>query len=130
MMCPTCELGTLKPVTWSAVFRGVKVEDLEGYNCSHCGSDPIYLAQIKRNEARIAAAHLASSGEPPMSDDSVGGKTFDAIVRERDALKAALIKIQQWDCLNPPRSELLADLPWLKRLVDETLTQAGGVTTK
>lgn len=44
-----------------------------------------------------------------------------------EALKvaqAALIKVQQWDCLNPPRPELLADLPWLKRLVDEALTQS------
>lgn len=45
---------------------------------------------------------------------------------EADRLKAALRKIQQWDCLNPPRPELLADLPWLKRLVDEALTSNDG----
>lgn len=38
-----------------------------------------------------------------------------------EAKADALRKIQQWDCLNPPRSDLLADLPWLKRLVDEAL---------
>jgi hypothetical protein len=39
-------------------------------------------------------------------------------------LETALRTIQQWDCLNPPRPELLADLPWLKRVVDEALTQS------
>jgi hypothetical protein len=34
----------------------------------------------------------------------------------------ALRTIQQWDCLNPPNPELLMDLPWLKRLVDEALS--------
>jgi hypothetical protein len=40
-----------------------------------------------------------------------------------EALKyrAALQQIAQWDVLNPPRSDLLADLPWLKQLVDDAL---------
>jgi hypothetical protein len=36
-------------------------------------------------------------------------------------MRIALRKIQQWDMLNPPRPEMCADLPWLKRLVDEAL---------
>jgi len=33
----------------------------------------------------------------------------------------ALKMIAEWDCLNPPRSDLLSDLSWLKRLVDRAL---------
>jgi hypothetical protein len=44
------------------------------------------------------------------------------LVAERNRLRAALELIQKWDCLNPPRSELCADHPWLKRLVDEVLS--------
>jgi hypothetical protein len=36
-------------------------------------------------------------------------------------LEAALLKIQQWDCLNPPNPKLLADLPWIRAIVDEAL---------
>lgn len=42
----------------------------------------------------------------------------DEAQRYRDALQ----QISRWDCLNPPRPELLADLPWLKKLVDEALS--------
>lgn len=38
-----------------------------------------------------------------------------------DGMRTALLQIQQWDCLNPPRAELLADLPWLRRTVDQAL---------
>ncbi len=37
------------------------------------------------------------------------------------AMQSALVKIQQWDCLNPPRADLLSDLPWLRKLVDDAL---------
>lgn len=42
---------------------------------------------------------------------------------KEEALKyrTALQHIAQWDCLNPPRPELLADLSWLKKLVDDAL---------
>jgi hypothetical protein len=63
MMCPVCEFGTLKPTTWSAVFGGVTVNGLEGYICDHCDSDPIYTAQIRRNEKRIAEARSAADTE-------------------------------------------------------------------
>lgn len=44
---------------------------------------------------------------------------------EQDRIKrmeVALRSIQQWDCLNPPRTDLCADLAWLKGLVDDALT--------
>jgi hypothetical protein len=46
---------------------------------------------------------------------------LEALLAEVDRLRAALIRIQGWDCLNPPRQDLLHDLPWLRRLVDEAL---------
>ena len=36
-------------------------------------------------------------------------------------LRKALTVIAEWDCLNPPDSELCADHPWLKRHVDAAL---------
>jgi len=41
--------------------------------------------------------------------------------RRRKKLEAALHQILQWDCLNPPRADLLADLPWLRNLIEKTL---------
>jgi hypothetical protein len=38
-----------------------------------------------------------------------------------EILREALLRIQQWDCLNPPLPELCGDLPWLKKLVDDAL---------
>jgi hypothetical protein len=45
---------------------------------------------------------------------------------EVDRLRAVLTRIQGWDCLNPPRQDLLHDLPWLRRLVDEALGAGQG----
>ncbi len=44
-----------------------------------------------------------------------------AQAEEIAALRVALTTIQAWDCLNPPRGDLLADLPWLRRVVDAAL---------
>lgn len=64
------------------------------------------------------------------SDDYFPLSHSDTVMlcKRLDAKDAALRKIQQWDCLNPPRPELLADLPWLKRVVDAALddSQADG----
>lgn len=38
-------------------------------------------------------------------------------------LEAALRTIQQWDCLNPPRTDLCGDLTWLKTVVDDALKE-------
>lgn len=43
---------------------------------------------------------------------------------EAERYRAALRTIRQWDCLNPPRPDLLGDLPWLRQVVDGAL--AGG----
>jgi hypothetical protein len=41
---------------------------------------------------------------------------------EAHRYRSALLQIKQWDCLNPPRPDLLSDLPWLKKLVDDALS--------
>jgi hypothetical protein len=51
---------------------------------------------------------------------------LDVARAECGQLRAALIRIQGWDCLNPPRQDLLHDLPWLRRLVDEALGAGQG----
>jgi hypothetical protein len=56
---------------------------------------------------------------------AVGGlAAVPGIPRERDAERylTALRTIQQWDCLNPPRSDLLSDLPWLRNIVDAAIS--------
>lgn len=37
--------------------------------------------------------------------------------------KMALLRIREWDCLNPPATHLCADLLWLKTLVDDALRE-------
>ncbi len=43
--------------------------------------------------------------------------------RRRKKLEATLHQILQWDCLNPPRPDLLADLPWLRKLIERALKE-------
>src|SRR5260221_7110983 len=57
----------------------------------------------------------ARAPESPAKEQPGGGQnepTFHML---------ALKMIAEWDCLNPPRPDLLSDLPWLKRLVDRAL---------
>lgn len=50
----------------------------------------------------------------------------DSVEVLRDRYRGALTMIQRWDCLNPPNPELLADLPWLRRVVDDALRAIEG----
>lgn len=57
-------------------------------------------------------------------------KVLEADLQDRDELAQrntvmaeALVTIQHWDCLNPPRPDLLGDLPWLRRVVDAALKE-------
>ncbi len=46
-----------------------------------------------------------------------------------ERLREALVRIQQWDMLNPPRVDMASDLAWLRGVVDAALatpTTAGG----
>ena len=44
--------------------------------------------------------------------------------KEAERRLTALKTIAQWDCLNPPRGDLLADLPWLRRIVDAAIAES------
>jgi hypothetical protein len=76
---------------------------------------------VNDNIATVRAAlyRLPNSG---LQDDALAA--LDALAARIDTLETALLAIQSWDCLNPPRSELCADHPWLKRLVDAALADA------
>ncbi len=50
------------------------------------------------------------------------------LLGERDDLRAALVTISQWDCLNPPATQMCADLSWLKELVAAALLAGKGAT--
>jgi hypothetical protein len=63
--CPVCDVGILTPITWGDVFRGVRVDGLEGNSCNHCGADPILMDQIKRNQDRIAKATARDTATEP-----------------------------------------------------------------
>ncbi len=38
-------------------------------------------------------------------------------------LRQTLMTIQQWDMLNPPQTDRVSDLGWLRRLVDRALEE-------
>ena len=47
---------------------------------------------------------------------------FEAVVRAARRWRTALETIQHWDMLNSPQQ--IADLPWLRKLVDEALEES------
>lgn len=66
MQCDECGIGTLSPATWEGTFRhgdaSVTVSGLECHRCSHCGADPVFTDQIRRNQTRIADAKRTHDG--------------------------------------------------------------------
>lgn len=92
-----------------------------------------------RRERDEAMGHLREfnhvEGEPLSEVAAVAASAYgfakhaeESLRRELAAKDEALRAIRSWDCLNPPRADLLADLPWLRRLVDSAL--AGSSTTE
>jgi hypothetical protein len=87
------------------------------------------LAEVDRLRARLEECRLVGAGESGAvaellqlrSERDHWQRKWAEGREEIDRLRAALIRIQEWDCLNPPRQDLLHDLPWLRRLVDEAL---------
>jgi HTH-type transcriptional regulator / antitoxin MqsA len=65
-MCPVCGQAALKAVTFSDTFkhneRDLVVDALEGYECAKCNSEPIFPAQIRRNQVRIKDARRLADG--------------------------------------------------------------------
>jgi HTH-type transcriptional regulator / antitoxin MqsA len=59
-ICTECDVGQLIPNIYSDDFQHgnkvLHVENLECFECDHCGADPIYADQIRRNQLKIADA--------------------------------------------------------------------------
>lgn len=59
-ICPQCEKGHLTASVYADDFQHagspLRVEGLECYICDHCGADPVFADQIRRNHRRIADA--------------------------------------------------------------------------
>lgn len=56
-----------------------------------------------------------------MADKDRLRRRNERLKQEAQRYREALLKIKEWDVLNPPKTEVLADLPWLKKLVDDAL---------
>lgn len=54
--CPSCELGSLRLGNYSRTFYGILLYGLECWHCDTCKASPIFPDQVRRNQARIAAA--------------------------------------------------------------------------
>jgi len=66
LICPVCEGGDLLLIAYTDTFqhggREISVADLEGYECPHCGADPIFEDQIRHNHALVADAKRKADG--------------------------------------------------------------------
>ena len=70
------------------------------------------LAAIKARS--YAAARVGLFDRGTFTDTS-------ALIAEVERLRKALARIQQWDMLNPPQTQQIADAQWLRNLVDKAL---------
>lgn len=65
-ICPVCGQAALKPANFSHTFRhnerDLVVDELEGYECASCKSEPMFPEQIRRNERRIRDAKRRADG--------------------------------------------------------------------
>lgn len=98
-------------------------------------------AEIARLEGRIEVIRegmqrqqAATEARAEAAEAKIARLTTDneCLVIERNAadervarLREGLRRIRGWDCLNPPRADLLADLPWLAREIDVLLAEDG-----
>lgn len=66
LLCPQCQQGHLTPSKWADDFQHsgetVRVVGLECYICDHCGADPVFTDQIRRNQLKIADAKRRADG--------------------------------------------------------------------
>ncbi len=74
---------------------------------------------VDEGVSRLGLAHMAAHGRALLAE-------VTRLTDERDKFRAALVTISQWDCLNPPATQMCADLSWLKQLVSATLLAPKG----
>lgn len=60
LLCEECGTGHLRASEWASDFKHgdetIHVAGLECYVCDHCGADPVFTDQIRRNQLKIADA--------------------------------------------------------------------------
>jgi hypothetical protein len=81
------------------------------------------------NANDIAALVEELSAFTPPSPMNRAAAALASQARRIAELEGALKTIRAWDCLNPPRPDLLGDLPWLRSVVDAALSSGKGETT-
>lgn len=66
LLCEECGVGRLQPSEWMSDFKHgdgtIHVAGLECYVCDHCGADPVFTDQIRRNQLKIADAKRKADG--------------------------------------------------------------------
>lgn len=66
LLCEECGVGQLRASEWQSDFKhgegSIHVTGLECYVCDHCGADPVFTEQIRRNELKIADAKRKADG--------------------------------------------------------------------
>lgn len=66
LICDDCEVGTLRPSIYADDFKHgdgtIHVEGLECHICDHCGADPVFADQARRNHCKINDARRLADG--------------------------------------------------------------------
>lgn len=99
--------------------------------CSECesdaraGHDPD-CSRSPQSELKLLRKDYERMWSALQAETATGVQVRGELRTEIARLRAALLKIQQWDCLNLPVAHIkcvrdASDFPWLKRLVDDAL---------
>lgn len=66
LICDDCDVGTLRPTLYADDFKHgdgtIHVVGLECHICDHCGADPIFPDQARRNHCKINDARRVADG--------------------------------------------------------------------
>lgn len=66
LICDDCDVGTLRPAIYADDFKHgdgtIHVEGLECHVCDHCGADPVFADQARRNHCKINDARRVADG--------------------------------------------------------------------
>ena len=78
----------------------------------------VFSALLRDYGHQDAGYCLACDNEPFEALEEIKEKLW-----RLDLLEKGLKTIQGWDMLNPPQTDVVSDLAWLKRLVDTLLEE-------
>lgn len=90
LTCPICEDGQLELRTHTATIQHngepLVIEEMEYCECPVCGSDPVLVDQISRNELRVADAKRAAMGMLTSEDIRLVRRMLGITQREASGL--------------------------------------------